>query len=112
MNSMARMNDGTPGSQKTNDGKAILRKAMRKYIPEDISKGVKQGFSSPDQTWFKGESIDFVKRKILNSNANIYQYMDKSLVEKMINEHLNGNENKRSLIWSLLNFEEWLDIYG
>ncbi|MDC0244870.1 asparagine synthase (glutamine-hydrolyzing) [Pseudomonadota bacterium] len=109
---MARMNDGAPGSQKTNDGKVILRKAMRKYIPDDISKAVKQGFSSPDQTWFKGESIDFVKRKILNSNANIYQYMDKSLIEKMINEHLNGNQNKRSLIWSLLNFEEWLDIYG
>ena len=98
--------------QKTNDGKVILRKAMKKYIPEDISKAVKQGFSPPDQTWFKGESIDFVKRKILNPNANIYQYMDKSLVEKMINDHLNGNENKRLLIWSLLNFEEWLDIYG
>ena len=36
---------------------------MRKYIPEDISKAVKQGFSAPDNNWFKGESIKFVEKK-------------------------------------------------
>ena len=40
--------------QKTNDGKQILRDAMRRYIPEDIVKREKQGFSSPDASWFKG----------------------------------------------------------
>ena len=34
--------------------------------PKDINQAVKQGFSSPDQSWFKGESIDFVKE----NNAN------------------------------------------
>ena len=98
--------------QKTNDGKVILRKAMSKYIPEDIHKAVKQGFSSPDNSWFKGESIDFVKAKLLNSDANIYKYMDKDAVKTLVNEHLTGQENRRLFIWSLLNFEEWCGIYG
>jgi len=98
--------------QKTNDGKVILRKAMSKYIPEDIHKAVKQGFSSPDQSWFKGESIEFVKDKLLNNDANIYKYMDRKSTQKLINEHLYGKENRRLFIWSLLNFEEWNDIYG
>ncbi len=98
--------------QKTNDGKVILRKAMSKYIPEDIHKAVKQGFSSPDNSWFKGESIDFVKAKLLNSDANIYKYMDKNATQRLINEHLTGKENRRLFIWSLLNFEEWCGIYG
>ena len=30
-----------------------------------------QGFSSPDASWFRGESIDFVNEKLLNKNSNI-----------------------------------------
>ena len=98
--------------QKTNDGKVILRKAMSKYIPQDIHKAVKQGFSSPDNSWFKGDSIEFVKDKLLNNSANIYKYMDKTSTQKLINEHLSGEQNRRLFIWSLLNFEEWSSIYG
>lgn len=98
--------------QKTNDGKVILRKAMSKHIPNDIHQAVKQGFSSPDNSWFKGESIEFVKDKLLNDNANIYKFMDKDATQKLINEHLNGAKNRRLFIWSLLNFEEWSNIYG
>ena len=98
-------------SQKTNDGKIILRKVMRKYIPETICNDIKQGFSSPDNSWFKGDSIEFVKTKILNKNANIYDFFDFNSVNKLINEHLEGKINRRLFIWSLLNFEEWLTIY-
>ena len=52
--------------QKTNDGKQILRDMMSRYIPSDITDAPKQGFSSPDASWFKGESIDFVKEKVLD----------------------------------------------
>lgn len=113
LHKVIKMNENEIGKmQKTNDGKVILRKAMSKYIPDDIHKAVKQGFSSPDQSWFKGESIEFVKAKLLNDNANIYKYMDKDATQRLINEHLTGIENRRLFIWSLLNFEEWSNIYG
>ncbi|MDN5080236.1 asparagine synthase (glutamine-hydrolyzing) [Aliarcobacter butzleri] len=112
LNKVIKMDENEIGKmQKTNDGKVILRKAMSKYIPEDIHKAVKQGFSSPDNSWFKGESIDFVKAKLLNSDANIYKYMDKDATQKLINEHLEGKQNRRLFVWSLLNFEEWSKIY-
>ena len=98
--------------QKTNDGKVILRNAMSRYVPEDIHKAVKQGFSSPDNSWFKGESIEFIKSKLLDDNASIYNYMDRKSTQKLINEHLSGEQNRRLFIWSLLNFEEWSNIYG
>ena len=94
--------------QKTHDGKKILRDVMKRHIPNKVTQAKKQGFSAPDASWFKGESIDFVKRTLLNSDANIYDFMDRSTVEKLINEHLNGKENRRLLIWSLLNFEQYL----
>lgn len=91
--------------QKTKDGKQILRDVMGKYIPDDISKAEKQGFSAPDASWFKGESIDFVKRTLLSDNAHIYELLDRKAIVPLIEQHLCGEENRRLMIWSLLNIE-------
>lgn len=110
-----RLNENEPGNksgryfQKTSDGKQILRDVMSRYIPQEITKADKQGFSSPDASWFKGESIEFVKRKLLNRDANLYQLLDREAVTGLVNQHLEGNENRRLLIWSLLNLEVWLE---
>lgn len=93
------------------DGKLILREVMGKYLPKDISKGKKQGFSAPDASWFKGESLDYVNSIISNSNANIYQFLDKTEVTHMFQNHVKGKENKRLLIWSVINFEKWLQLF-
>jgi asparagine synthase (glutamine-hydrolysing) len=94
--------------QKTRDGKQILRDVMKRHIPEDVINAKKQGFSAPDASWFKGESMDFVKRILMNGDAHIFQYLDKSVIGELIEEHLNGTENRRLLIWSLLNVEQYL----
>jgi asparagine synthase (glutamine-hydrolysing) len=95
--------------QKTSDGKQILRDVMTRYIPTRITQAEKQGFSSPDASWFKGESIEFVKRKLLSTNARIYEVFDPAAVKSLVNEHLEGQKNRRLLIWSLLNVEYWLN---
>ncbi len=95
--------------QKTNDGKQILRDMMSSYIPSDITKAQKQGFSSPDASWFKGESINFLRRKLFNRNARLYDLFDRDFVTGLIEQHLEGNQNRRLLIWSLLNLETWLE---
>lgn len=97
--------------QKTRDGKLLLRKMMRKYIPIEVTEREKQGFSAPDASWFKGESIEFVRRNILNENARIYEYLDYGTVNDLVQEHLDGRSNRRLLLWSLLNVEEVLKQY-
>jgi asparagine synthase (glutamine-hydrolysing) len=89
--------------EKTKDGKQILRDTMKKYIPDEIAKAEKQGFSSPDASWFKGESIDFVRAELMGSDAAIYSWMDRSATQALLNEHLTGKKNRRLLVWSLLN---------
>ena len=112
-----RLNENVPGSKKenyfakTNDGKQIMRSVMSKYIPSDVTEAVKQGFSSPDASWFKGESINFVRNKLLNSDARIYELMDKQSLAPLIEQHLSGSNNRRLLIWSLLNVEMYLEEY-
>ena len=96
---------------KSNDGKQILRNVMKNHIPGSVTSGKKQGFSSPDSSWFKGESIDFVKSRLINKNSKIYDYMDYIAVENLLSDHLHGKNNRRLLIWSLLNFDEFLNAY-
>lgn len=102
------INDNQSFFQKTKDGKQILRDATTQYIPEDISKATKQGFSGPDGSWFKGESINFVKQKLLDDDAPLYKYLSANIVQEMIKEHLDGDKNCRLLIWSLLSINETL----
>lgn len=109
-----RINENLPADkpaaffERTKDGKQILRDVLARYVPPEISQAQKQGFSSPDASWFKGESIDFVRHTIHNKSAHIYNFMDPAAVIPMVDEHLRGQRNRRLLIWSLLNFEQWL----
>jgi len=98
--------------QKTNDGKQILRDMMSKYIPADIIKAKKQGFSSPDASWFKGESMDFVRKVIWGKSNKTYEFFDRESILSLVDEHLTGKQNRRLLIWSLLNFEEFLNQFN
>ena len=91
--------------QKSSDGKQILRKMMAKHIPEHITKAQKQGFSSPDASWFKGESMSLVKEILFSSTCLFQEFMEPSIASRLVNEHLSGHKNRRLLIWSLLNFE-------
>ena len=108
-----RLDENEPGAktqryfQKTRDGKLILRELMQRYLPEDIAGGLKQGFSAPDASWFRGESIDYVRRTLLDRNAAIFTFLDRKTVEQIVSRHLSGSENRRLFIWSLLYLESW-----
>ncbi len=97
--------------QKTNDGKLLLRRMMARHVPKEVVEREKQGFSAPDASWFKGESIDYVIGRLMTDNARIYEYLDSKTVQGLIGRHLRGEENKRLLIWSLLNVECFLESY-
>lgn len=97
--------------QKMHDGKMILRKVLGKYAGGDIANQHKQGFSGPDASWFKGESIDYVKDLLLDKRAQIYNYFDYKTTRALGEEHIYGKQNRRLFIWSLLCFEWWLRIF-
>jgi len=114
---VVRLNENEPGSktrsyfEKTRDGKLLLRKVMQRYVPAEITDGIKQGFSAPDASWFKGESIDYVRRRLLQRDAAIYSFLDRETVQGLVSEHLDGKANRRLLIWSLLSVEQWCETF-
>jgi asparagine synthase (glutamine-hydrolysing) len=114
---VVRLDENEPGGKReryfnrTRDGKLLLRSAMKRYLPRQIAEREKQGFAAPDASWFKGESIEYVRRRLYRQGARIYEFMDRSVVHALIDDHLEGKENRRLLIWSLLNIEQLCEAY-
>ena len=100
--------EGRIGLERTDVGKDILRKTMGRIIPKSVTQAKKQGFSGPDESWFRGSSEKYVRDLLLNDRARINEYLNPEYVRQVIETHSSGVENKRLLIWSLLSFEWWL----
>jgi len=88
-------------------GKTILRKTLSKYLDKQVTENKKQGFSSPDASWFKGESIDYVKKEL---SSHSLPFNDES-VQKILNEHLSGAKNNRLAIFSFLYLKKLIGKY-
>jgi asparagine synthase (glutamine-hydrolysing) len=89
------------------EGKSILRKSMQSYLPVEFLHQPKQGFSPPDENWYRGPSMDYIKSILFDQRTLERPCFDQKFVQTKLNDHFEGRENHRLLIWSLLSFE-WL----
>lgn len=93
------------------DGKNVLRKAMMDFMPQRIIERKKQGFSAPDESWYRGENADYIQELLLNGKTVSADYLNRDYVEKIVDEHVNHHINHRLLIWSFMCFEWWCKIF-
>jgi asparagine synthase (glutamine-hydrolysing) len=113
-----RLNENEPGPktaryfQQTRDGKLALRRMVSRFIPDEVAYGQKQGFSAPDASWFRGESIQYVRSIVDDPNSRIYGLLDAGTTRGLVADHLEGRENRRLLIWSLISLENCFRQFG
>ncbi len=113
---MKRLDENTIGNKQKaysnfDDGKNVLRKAMKDILPEKIVNRKKQGFSAPDESWYRGENAAYVKELLLGKNIACHEFIKPSFIEKTIYEHCEKRINHRLLLWSLMNFEWWCRLF-
>jgi asparagine synthase (glutamine-hydrolysing) len=93
------------------DGKNVLRRAMMNFIPERIINRKKQGFSAPDESWYRGENAAYVKELLFSKKTVSTEFINPDYIKKIVDEHINQKINHRLLIWSFMNFEWWCRIF-
>ena len=91
--------------------KVVLRQAMRGLLPDETLFRRKQGFTPPDQTWYKGRSLAYIRELILGPRAVARGYFQPVYLEKILDDHVSGKRNNRFLIWSLMSFEWWNRLF-
>jgi asparagine synthase (glutamine-hydrolysing) len=114
---VVRLNENEPGPkskvffERSRDGKQILRDVMQRYIPLEVTERIKQGFSGPDASWYRGESIAYVRRMLLEGDCLLYEFLDADTVRALVQEHISGVENRRLLVWALVYLEQWCHTF-
>ena len=93
------------------DGKNVLRKSMATILPEHILNRKKQGFSAPDESWYRGENADYVKELLLEGEPISAQYINVDYMRRIVHEHIDDHINHRLLIWSFMCFEWWCRLF-
>jgi asparagine synthase (glutamine-hydrolysing) len=88
-------------------GKSCLRKALSHVLPAEVTVRRKQGFSSPEASWYRGENADYVREMLIESDLASSEFLSPDFVRKTVEDHLEGRKNNRLLIWSFLSFEQW-----
>jgi asparagine synthase (glutamine-hydrolysing) len=110
-----RVDENAPAKQtylsQTRDGKVVLRQAMARLVSEEGTSRAKQGFSAPDASWFRGESIDYINGLLNDPKALIYEFLRPEYVRQRLDAHTAGLHNHRLFIWSVLSFEWWLRTF-
>lgn len=91
--------------------KYLLKKAVRKWIPEEVIKKKKIGFATPIDNWFQNELKGEVEEKLLSEGSAIRKYLNASVIKKMIEDHAAKREDYKRPLLSFLTFEIWHEMF-
>ncbi|WP_374280428.1 XrtA/PEP-CTERM system amidotransferase [Novosphingobium sp.] len=94
------------------EGKWLLKKTMRRYLPDDILFRQKQGFVTPIAHWFRGPLAE-AARGIGSSTALARTgWFDSAALGRMAELHIAGRADHSRLLWQLLMLDKSLDRMG
>lgn len=91
--------------------KHILKKAVRGILPKEVINHRKQGFVGPMTVWLQTDLKPFVLDKLKDSNLDKHGILNKKMVKKVLEDHFNRVEINDKLIWALVMFQTWYDMY-
>ena len=92
-------------------GKAVLRAAMDKVLPEEIVARKKVGFRVPLNEWFCGPYRNLVRDLLTSSESRISRFCDVPTLRRLVEEHIEGRQNNEKALWALANFEMFLRVF-
>lgn len=95
-----------------NNGKVILKRAMRSRLPSAVIDRPKKGFGIPVAAWLKGPLDPLVDELLSEGRLSDGGYLDPSRVRRLVDQHRRNERNHRKVLWTLLSFELWREARG
>ena len=92
---------------RTNTGKIPLRRALNRHIPHQTQ--TKRGFAIPMADWLRGPLYDAFREHLCSRDELLGMEMDRTALDKMLNQHLSGRADLSRSLWLLLSLALWHD---
>ncbi len=90
------------------EGKLVLKKAMEPLLPHEVLYRPKMGFAVPLADWFRGPLRNEVQRVLAGDALAGTGIFEARALARIAREHLSGQRDRSTLIWSLLMFERFV----
>ena len=92
--------------------KAILRDTVRRYLPPPTLRKRKQGFSVPLREWLRTSLNEMVGDYLEAADGRLPRDMfHHAAIRRVLRQHRSGEADHSSVIWLLLNYAAWFDLY-
>jgi asparagine synthase (glutamine-hydrolysing) len=92
------------GSQKW-----LHRRVCQTFLPRSFLRRRKRGFAANVvDDWFRSAMDNRMEENLLDSNAELYQYLRPSAVQDLFKQHRSGQNDNHKILFSLVVFDEWL----
>lgn len=83
-------------------GKWLMKRAMRRYLPEDILYRPKQGFVTPISHWFRGPLASEARAISQSSALARTGWFDSRALAGIADAHISGASDHGRVLWQLL----------
>jgi asparagine synthase (glutamine-hydrolysing) len=93
-------------------GKWLLRRVLRRYLPEAFFDRPKQGFNVPIGAWLRGPLRDWAEELLAKPRLRSEGVLDPDRVQICWHEHVSGGRDRAYELWALLMVEAWLNASG
>lgn len=91
--------------------KYLLKKSVSELLPKPVIDHKKQGFVGPLPRWLRTNLREMTENKLSKRKLKKHNLFNSKTVEKILSDHYEGRETNDTLIWSLLVFQTWFDLY-
>lgn len=102
-----------PGSYKLkfpHRHKHLLKEAFKDWLPPGFMDRGKMGFSAPMPGWLRHELAPMMRERLLEEKR-LAPWINQSVVERLVREHVSGEKMHSKRLWPLLVMAEWVEQY-
>ena len=88
--------------------KAPLKSILSKYVPREMFERPKQGFGVPISSWLRGPLREWCEGILSEESLRATGVLQADVVRKIWSEHVSGQYDRGSYLWSILCMQQWL----
>ncbi|CCA93034.1 XrtA/PEP-CTERM system amidotransferase [Novosphingobium sp. PP1Y] len=91
---------------RSGQGKWLMKRTMRRFLPDDILYRPKQGFVTPIAQWFRGPLAQVARDACSSPQLARTGWFDSRRLSGLVDAHLAGTSDNSRLLWQLLMLEK------
>ncbi|EIZ80389.1 asparagine synthase (glutamine-hydrolysing) [Novosphingobium sp. Rr 2-17] len=97
---------------RSGQGKWLMKRTMRRFLPDDILYRPKQGFVTPIAQWLRGPLADDARAIAGGAMLARTGWFDTRRIAGVVDAHIAGTSDHSRLLWQLLMLEKSLTALG